>query len=51
MMPKYGKLFEQVTFSNGVKAKNRFMLAPMCDDSAERRLLQLFNLIMEGELK
>lgn len=35
MMTKYGKLFEQVTFSNGAKAKNRFMLAPMCDDSAE----------------
>lgn len=35
MMTKYKKLFEPVTFSNGVKAQNRFMLAPMCDDSAE----------------
>ena len=34
-MTKYEKLFEPVTFSNGVKAQNRFMLAPMCDDSAE----------------
>lgn len=35
MMTKYKKLFEPVTFSNGVKAQNRFMLALMCDDSAE----------------
>lgn len=35
MMTEYKKLFEPVTFSNGVKAQNRFMLAPMCDDSAE----------------
>ncbi|MDY3300477.1 MAG: NADH-dependent oxidoreductase [Limosilactobacillus reuteri] len=34
-MSKYEMLFEPVTFSNGVQAKNRFMLAPMCDDSAE----------------
>lgn len=33
-MTKYDELFELVTFSNGIQAKNRFMLAPMCDDSA-----------------
>lgn len=33
-MSKYEKLFEKITFNNGTQAKNRFMLAPMCDDSA-----------------
>lgn len=34
-MTKYAKLFEPVTLANGSQVKNRFMLAPMCDDSAE----------------
>ncbi len=33
-MAKYDKLFEPVTLGNNVQVKNRFMLAPMCDDSA-----------------
>lgn len=33
-MKKYSKLFEQIKLGNGVLAQNRFMLAPMCDDSA-----------------
>lgn len=34
-MTKYDKLFEPVTLGNGAQVKNRFMLAPMCDDSAD----------------
>ena len=34
-MAKYDKLFEPVTLGNGVQVKNRFMMAPMCDDSAD----------------
>lgn len=33
---KYDKLFEKVTLGNGVVARNRFMLAPMCDDSSKK---------------
>lgn len=33
-MNKYAKLFEPVALGRGGQAKNRFMLAPMCDDSA-----------------
>lgn len=34
-MTKYAKLFEPVTLGNGVQVQNRFMFAPMCDDSAD----------------
>ncbi|WP_283587832.1 oxidoreductase [Limosilactobacillus viscerum] len=34
-MSKYDKLFEPVTLANGVQLKNRFMFAPMCDDSSD----------------
>lgn len=33
-MGKYDQLFEPVTLANGVQLKNRFMFAPMCDDSS-----------------
>lgn len=29
------KLFETITLANGVELKNRFMMAPMCDDSSD----------------
>ena len=35
IMSKYDKLFEPVTLGNGVVVKNRFMFAPMCDDSSD----------------
>jgi 2,4-dienoyl-CoA reductase-like NADH-dependent reductase (Old Yellow Enzyme family) len=31
----YKRLFEKVTLNNGVTVKNRFMFAPMCDDSSD----------------
>lgn len=34
-MTNYNKLFEPITLGNGVQVRNRFMLAPMCDDSAD----------------
>ncbi|MCV3740646.1 NADH-dependent oxidoreductase [Lentilactobacillus hilgardii] len=34
-MGKYDKLFEEITLGNKVTVKNRFMLAPMCDDSSD----------------
>ncbi|MCV3296796.1 MAG: NADH-dependent oxidoreductase [Oenococcus sp.] len=33
-MSKYDKLFEKITLGNGTAVQNRFMLAPMCDDSS-----------------
>lgn len=35
-MTKYDQLFEPVKLANGTQAKNHFMLAPMCDDSADQ---------------
>lgn len=34
-LSKYDKLFEKLTLANGVTVQNRFMLAPMCDDSSD----------------
>lgn len=34
-MVMYDRLFEPVTLGNGEQVKNRFMLAPMCDDSSD----------------
>lgn len=34
IMTKYDKRFEPVMLANGVQVKNRFMFAPMCDDSS-----------------
>lgn len=33
-MSKYDALFDQIRLGNGVLVQNRFMLAPMCDDSS-----------------
>lgn len=34
-MGKYDALFKPLKLANGVEVKNRFMLAPMCDDSSD----------------
>lgn len=33
-MSQYDKLFEAIKLGNGISVQNRFMLAPMCDDSS-----------------
>lgn len=34
-LSKYDRLFEKVKLTNGVELRNRFMMAPMCDDSSD----------------
>lgn len=34
-LTKYDQLFKPLKLANGVEVKNRFMLAPMCDDSSD----------------